>query len=528
MKHTKRKKKRSGAPKSAGNDVAGKKVDEECKAIDLLMEAFVSVSLEEATSAYREANGDPNKAAEILGGLPDNTDDPSTSSSTSTSSSSGLDSSSSSMSGLGSSSSSSEGIMEANAVENIANGHGFRGSKGKRVIAATGTVSTVLGKDYVMSTRRKESMKSNAHSNKLVDKEEAEQFLCSMLGDSCELNMAVVRDVLRNCGYDVEKALDALLNISASSHEESRNVRLSLYNANCNEDARVLVEHIDGGNITDRTSDSTSHSSENELQDNFRSVGYGFRSYSEVLATPHTPTSPRITKSDLPQKVLESLFNVASKTPEHEPGTMNWKNVVKKMESLGPRFDSYSSSTDGTQQNNHVASVGVPKGEEYHVLRKDAQQHWASMKSYYQRAATAYTRGEREYASFLSEQGYIRTKMARNADEKASQDIFKARNKSIENVITIDLHGQHVKQAMRLLKLHLLFGSYASSIHCLRVITGCGSHGVGKSKLKQLVINIVENEGVEWSEENQGTVLIKLDGQRREFSFLDSDDSDTE
>lgn len=34
------------------------------------------------------------------------------------------------------------------------------------------------------------------------------------------------------------------------------------------------------------------------------------------------------------------------------------------------------------------------------------------------------------------------------------------RNKSIENVITIDLHGQHVRQALRLLKVHLLFGAY--------------------------------------------------------------------
>lgn len=38
--------------------------------------------------------------------------------------------------------------------------------------------------------------------------------------------------------------------------------------------------------------------------------------------------------------------------------------------------------------------------------------------------------------------------------------ILLSRNKDIENVITIDLHGQHVKQAMRLLKLHLLFGTY--------------------------------------------------------------------
>lgn len=95
-------------------------------------------------------------------------------------------------------------------------------------------------------------------------------------------------------------------------------------------------------------------------------------------------------------------------------------------------------------------------------------------------------------------------------------DYMTCRNKNIENVITIDLHGQHVKQGMKLLKLHLLFGAYVRCKHliCLlitfrwqiyiiiiyilfrvydvavrlfRVITGCGSHGLGKSKLKQSV-----------------------------------------
>ena len=51
---------------------------------------------------------------------------------------------------------------------------------------------------------------------KPVNKEEAEQFLCSMFGDECELSMAVVRDVLCQCGYNFDKALDALLVLSDS------------------------------------------------------------------------------------------------------------------------------------------------------------------------------------------------------------------------------------------------------------------------------------------------------------------------
>lgn len=36
------------------------------------------------------------------------------------------------------------------------------------------------------------------------------------------------------------------------------------------------------------------------------------------------------------------------------------------------------------------------------------------------------------------------------------------------------------------------------------------------------VVKLLEKEGIEWSEENQGTVLIKLGG-KREFSFMESD-----
>ncbi|XP_012447772.1 SMR domain-containing protein At5g58720 isoform X1 [Gossypium raimondii] len=90
------------------------------------------------------------------------------------------------------------------------------------------------------------------------------------------------------------------------------------------------------------------------------------------------------------------------------------------------------------------------KGDEYHKFRESAKEHRDSMRSYFKKAATACSKGELEYAAYLSDQGKIQTKLAREADERASQNIFKARNKGFENVITIDLHGQHVKQAMRL------------------------------------------------------------------------------
>ncbi|XP_015873794.3 SMR domain-containing protein At5g58720 isoform X1 [Ziziphus jujuba] len=486
--------------------------DEEQKlVVKALTGAFSSASLDDSISAYRQAHGDPDRAAMILDrALLDNADDPSTSSSSSSSSSSGV----SSCSGFGSS---SDGFVESGCIQNLVNERRFKGSSNnqKKVIAATGTVSTVLGKEYVMSTPRKVS-KMKGLGNGIAAREEVEQFLCSMLGDDSGLSFAVVRDVLCQCGYDVEKALNVLLDLSSSPYEQSASG--SNDSLSHKEDTTDPLDYSDI--LTDRASDCTSHSSECELQDNIWSVGCNCRNYAKALASADArPTSASSNASNLSQKVLESLFNIP-KSPEYEPSTMDWRNVAKKLQSLGPQFDVYPSSNADQQQDVYA------KGDEYHAFRKNATQHWDSVRSCYQKAATAHSKGSREYAAYLSDQGRAHKKLAREADEQASKDIFIARNKGIENVITIDLHGQHVKQAMGLLKMHLLFVSYVQTVQILRVITGCGTHGVGKSKLKQSVIKLLEKEGIGWSEENRGVVLVKLDG-KKEFSFLNAE-SDSE
>ncbi|XP_020550473.1 SMR domain-containing protein At5g58720 isoform X3 [Sesamum indicum] len=470
MKQSK-KKKRSRASSKGNAENHDKIADEKEQGIlKNLLEGFASVSVEEAASAYREADRDLSKAAETPGTSAVLEEQ----SMTCSSSSQNYD--------AGSSSSSNASEVFGDANNFLQDGFKQKSKhKLKKIVASAGTVSTVLGKDYVRSIPKKAPSKSKGFREENWSKEEAEQFLCSMLGDDCELSLAVVSDVLCQCDYNLDKLIDGIY-------------------------------------------DSTSRSSDIELQDNIWFTGNLSRNVSKTIKSgeSHHPTETGNLESELPQKVLESLFNMPTpKTAEHEPNTMNWRNVVKKMTSLGHRFEP-GDSEQGCPIN--------AKGDEYQVYREAAKQHWNSMKSYYQKiflqAATAFTNGEKEYAAYLSQQGRLQNKMAREADEKASQDIFSARNESIENVITIDLHGQHIKQAMKLLKLHLLFGAYVRSVRSFRVITGCGSHGVGKSKLKNSVINLLQKEGITWSEENRGTLFIRLDGQR-DFSFLDSgSDSD--
>ncbi|XP_019167695.1 PREDICTED: SMR domain-containing protein At5g58720 isoform X1 [Ipomoea nil] len=486
MKQQKRKK-RSKATKSDGvGKGAGDKKDER-KVLETLLEASISVQA--------EANEDLNKDAEIVGNLAESAEERSTTSS---------------CWNVGSSSCTSTSEV---SVEDQCFQDGVRQkSKMKKVVASAGTVSSLLGKDYMMSVPKKSSSRLKGCSNgEFFSKEDAEQFLCSMLGDECQLSLAVVSDVFCQCGYDIHKALNILLELSASSNEQPKDNRV---------DAPLHTELND--NFTDKAYDSSSLSSESDFPDSIWNTGNSYRNRLKFNAgiDEHSSPTPKISESQLTEDVLKSLFNMPTpKSAEHEPNTMNWRNVVTKMASFRPKPESSPGKS--------VADLYDPaKGDDYEVFRQASKSHWESMKFYYQKATSAFTNGERGYAAYLSEQGSSQIRKAQEADKKASLDIFDARNKSIENVITIDLHGQHVKQAMEFLKLHLLFGAYVRSVRSFKVITGCGSHGVGKSKLKTSVINLLDKEGIEWREENRGALLIKLHGQTN-FSFVDSDsDSD--
>ncbi|MQM07548.1 hypothetical protein Taro_040385 [Colocasia esculenta] len=95
-------------------------------------------------------------------------------------------------------------------------------------------------------------------------------------------------------------------------------------------------------------------------------------------------------------------------------------------------------------------------------------------------AAVAYSKGERAHASYLSEKGKFYGKLAREADEKASREIFEASFSE----------------------------SLLDAVHMV------------------LVIGLVQKEGIEWSEDNPGTLVLRIDGLK-EYSFMTSD-SDSE
>jgi len=188
-----RKKKRPKPQKKVeerkGAEGVVEKEEEETKktVLEALVDAFSLSSIREASIAYDIAGCDPERASEILrkGLLEDSF---SCCSSSYSGGSSGGGTSSSGME-LGSK---EEG--EQNCGEGVFVGDFKGGRQKKKVVASTGTVSTVLGKEYVR--RNKGRNKGFSANDEVFDMEKAEQFLCSMLGEDCDLNLAVVRDVL--------------------------------------------------------------------------------------------------------------------------------------------------------------------------------------------------------------------------------------------------------------------------------------------------------------------------------------------
>ncbi|XP_008672669.1 SMR domain-containing protein At5g58720 isoform X2 [Zea mays] len=447
----------SSSASTASSSAAG----EERRDLTWLLDAFASATFDQIDSAYREAGGDPFVAAGILSSTQD-THPPQP----------------------------PQPAPQPPPPPDLSprSGSGGRkaGRRPKRVaVAATGMVADVIGKEYTRPAANSVVSMPNAWKGRDGESdgsgsggrkdsvEEAEQFLCSMLGDNSELGMGVVRDVLGQYGYDVEKALDALLDISGVSSVENMetNHQSARRNDTCHLDMfsgnGLSVENLTAGNrrslrqLTDEISNTGLQSElgheflwgEPQISD-YEGCQIEVQVSSEpippiryaeaVKEAPRSSTLPSrstVMKAG-PQQVLDSLFKIPE-TRTYEPSSMDWKKVVKKLQTIN-----YTAAS-----NNHER----PKdGGGYRELRGVAARHYDKMKEYYQKAAFAYSKGDRSYASYLAEEGKHYRELGRIEDEKASRNIFEARNKHITNTVTIDLHGQHVQHAMNLLKIHMM------------------------------------------------------------------------
>ncbi|KAM6573903.1 hypothetical protein CsatA_022230 [Cannabis sativa] len=400
--------------------------------------------------------------------------------------------------------------------------------------ASIGTVSSIIGKDYVKTAQFKQgyvkankSMKLNSKvlpvSEPLIREaklnsekddnvhDDMEEFLFHMLGDGFQLERDVIRQVLDACGYDMPKSMEKLLDISIETLDEksesdsgSTDKYTGLHSKAEYTSYQRKCTRYPGGTTTE---DTASNSSED-----FSVVGNR--------------------KNNLERDILTSLF-CAPDTNKNDFVLPN-KVRVKTTKSRGLFGDAVKEplqdSTLEVEQN--ITSVQPRKKDEYdqdeeryQAVRRGVKENSELMKQYYKSAVEALTKGDGDLFEKLKEQGEIYYKKAREAHEESCKMILEtSKDVDTEEDMEEDLRDYDAKGAVRLLKDLLSSLSGISSIQYLKLILDSkGEEDSSKGLRRRRVLKLLEKESIEWTEEGEssGTICIRLDRiNPRRLSFV--------
>jgi hypothetical protein len=196
--------------------------DDETRALNALLDAFSSAfSLDDIATAYCRANGDVNRAGDLLTEL----EHPMAKSNE-------VDSS------VGTIHPPSGKAIEENSTES--SGQAKSREKMQKSSASFGTVSSMLGKGSTRATvplmnrasgkekppmvelpeymrddfNGKVDKSDSAPKRETLNNRDIEEFLFSMLGEGFKLSMDMIREVLGSCGYDIKKSMEELMSVS--------------------------------------------------------------------------------------------------------------------------------------------------------------------------------------------------------------------------------------------------------------------------------------------------------------------------
>ncbi|GAV91480.1 DUF1771 domain-containing protein [Cephalotus follicularis] len=481
----------------------GLKHDNEEKALRSLLDAFGSVfSLKEIASAYCDAGRDADRAGEILYDMQG-------SASTLTAHASDSDARSDI----------SSEATDSNSYENSCHAHGkFRAPKQKWRAVSGGTISSVLGKEYVKNIPamngphiRTKPLKLDSvelpmselwgeGSNPNPSKDDRwhkdmEDFLFKMLGDGFQLSRDVIQDVLDKCGYDMQKSMEILLDQSAETSDRKN---------------KALGKSTE--KFPDACTNSLGASCQRKVQ-NMNSTGVGnIVTYTDGEEL-HGQQKER---NDLPKEILAALFNGTERSEESPRRSVK---AVRRSGAFGPVV--YQPPKDSTVEHRDLVipshrDIEVDDDEDgegsYQALRRAVKEYRGAMKEYYKAAADAFDKGDFDQASKHLKQGQFFFQKARDADEESNLKIFETRNVETQDQILLDLHEHGAKEAIRSLRCHLSSLSGIPSIKYLKVIIEANNEDISKGLRRRMIMKQLEKESIQWIDgENAGTILIRVD-----------------
>ncbi|XP_042021716.1 putative nuclear RNA export factor SDE5 isoform X2 [Salvia splendens] len=456
--------------------------DDDQNNLNILLEAFGSaVSFEDIASSYCETGRNLNSTSEMLCNIQSENG--------------------------GSSSSTDKGrIVKLNS---------------DKCSASIGTVSGVIGKDYVNPWRRRSDgpkerfkpMKINSIDFPVAEiwGEEKEprvatqpmdnvlgEFLYRMLGTGFQLDMGVIQQVIGQCGYNMPMCIDKLFDISAATLEKSDDV------IGISTTTEMMSKIHNAG--------STSCPKQSQLLSGSDASG------GDLSVLPQTD----IGKKDVQREILEALFGAPNRFEDHHQSNRPVRThkqssygriVAKPMEEK--IVDDFTFITRQTINCRNSEA----NDESYDELRKAVAENWVTMKFYYKASMDAFMKKEFESAQNLLEQGNFYKTKAREADEKSAQKLIENSNK--EEEYCINVHYLEPKDALYHMKLHLSSLCGLSSIQFMKVVVGTGGDKKDKRR-KLLITNLLEEEGITWTEEGNGwTISIRVDQiDHNKLSFI--------
>ncbi|KAE8670600.1 YPL199C protein [Hibiscus syriacus] len=487
--------------------------DEE-HALNTLLDAFGSVfSLKDIASAYCEANRNVDVAGEILFKMQENPSFVDTSASNGKAKSGEAKQIWRQVSSASNSSNDElkkDELFESSSSNSLQNSFraigDFRTQKQKWRPVSGGTVSSMLGKGYMkpapsanssnprtkplkvdskewpMSVLWGEECKSSSLKENRLHKD-MEDFLFKMLGLGFQLERNVIREVLDNCGYDMQKSMEKLLDRSAAGLDEG-----SKFLGESNKKVSLIFD-ISQFLMTLFT-----------CRNKVLNANGGARQSKD--------------RNEIQKEVLTALFNNGLERFDESPPrrTRSAKRSIALGELVeGPLLDSVVKEK--------VDSVGSDKKDDeeeeedsFQVLRRAVEEYRGTMKEYYKAAIEAFAKGDQGLANRFLEQGQFYREKARQADEESNQKIFDTRLASHEDEMSLDLHDHGAKEAIRLLKCHLSSLAGIPSFKYLKIIVDKNEDDSLKGSRRRLVMRLLEKESITWTEgETFGIIRIQLD-----------------
>ncbi|XP_059283249.1 putative nuclear RNA export factor SDE5 isoform X1 [Lycium ferocissimum] len=483
--------------------------NDDTKNLEQLLDVFGSVvSLNDIAAAYCKAGRDPTITGHILvGDLQGSTSGASTSASEEKIGDSVTLTSESEFEEVGDSV-----ILTSESVSEVdAKRAGPSSSKQKKLSVSMGTVSSMIPKDYMTnrphitetSTRikplkvnvddfftpelRDEKAPLGAAAMSETLPSSVEEFLFKMLGSEFSLDMSVIKDVVDQCGYDLNKSMDKLLDMSASTLGKSDDI--------LNIDVEKSVESPDFASVASQETPSMLDPT--------------------VCSKANNKTKNRLSLSkreqdryELQKEVLQALFDGPAR---HD----DVAEVIRPLREVGKSRRSSYIVEKPLQDTLHQqilirtpqsdAKNGEDNEESYEVLRKAVKEYWITMKEYYKAASEAFFRGDIDKARKFLEEGQFFMTKARETDELSSQKLLE--NSYSKEIVTVDLHDLEPKDAVRVLKLQLTSLCGFSSIEYLKILVGMTAEDA-KGPRKRLVLKFLERDSIAWTEEEDGTAIV--------------------